>query len=65
MVEMKLITNPNENGVYAIYHKNIYEFICDTSSCKWETLEQKLEVSRDDYVAMLVPDELVTCNKKK
>ena len=30
----------------------------------WREGEQKLEIPRDDYVAMFVPDELVSCTKR-
>ncbi len=34
----------------------------DEQSCHWETLPQELQVERDDFVAMLIPDDLATCS---
>ena len=65
MAEFSLVTTPNGDGVYAIWHSTIYELVCTPTECIWSELEQKLEVQRDDYVAMLVPDELVSCQKRK
>lgn len=64
MVEITLITKPAGNGVLVIYKENMYEFICSRDKCAWNMLEHKLQVGRDDYVAMLIPDDLVSCHKK-
>ena len=65
MFEISLVTNPGGDGVLAIFHQDIYELVCDKQGCSWIELKQKLQVSRDDYVAMLIPDDLVSCKIKR
>ena len=60
MQEFSLITSPTRDSLFAIFHTTIYQ----TSGDSWTVLEQKLEIPRDDYVAMFVPDELVSCRKR-
>lgn len=63
MVEISLVTNQNGNGVLVVYQEKIHELKCSEQGCEWVKLEQELSVGRDDYVAMLIPDELVNCQK--
>ena len=58
--EFFLITSPTRDSLFAIFHTTIYQNRGDS----WTVLEQKLEIPRDDYVAMFVPDELVSCTKR-
>ena len=58
--EFSLISSPTKDSLYTIFHTSIYR----TQGESWEELEQKLEVRRDDYVAMFIPDDLVSCRKR-
>ena len=47
------------------HRDHIYKLVCTSDGqCKWELLEQKLQVGRSDHVAMLVPDSAVACKKQ-
>ena len=64
MFEISLVTNPNGDGVLLVHYDDIYELTCSDSGCQWTKLQQKLTVDlRNDYVAMLIPDELALCSK--
>ncbi len=42
----------------------IYKFRCWSSNigdCHWQLLDQQLKTPRDDFVAIMIPSELVTC----
>ena len=63
--EISLVTNPEGDGVLLAHYNDIFELTCTESGCEWKELQQKLTVDlRNDYVAMLIPDELATCSKK-
>ena len=65
MYEISLVTNPNGDGLLLAHYQSVYELTCNESGCKWNELQQKLTVDlRNDYVAMLIPDELATCSKR-
>jgi hypothetical protein len=65
MYEISLVTNPNGDGLLLAYNKAVYELTCTESGCQWNELQQKLTVDlRNDYVTMLIPDELASCSKK-
>ena len=42
----------------------IYKLQCFNLECKWEKMEQELEVARSHTVAMLIPQEKATCKEK-
>ena len=53
MQEFSLITSPTRDLLFAILHSTIYQ----TRGDSWTVLEQKLEIPRDDYVTMFVPEK--------
>ena len=63
--KFSLLTTPEGNGVLAIQDKDIYKLVCQASGCSWKVLEQKLMFEREDYIAMLIPDELTSCTSNK
>jgi hypothetical protein len=70
----KMVSTPSGKGVILIggnnvtgaggYHAYLIELICDAMACEWVEMEQKLQVPRDDFVAMLIPDTLTNCTKE-
>ena len=65
MYEISLVTNPNDDGLLLAHYNSVYELTCPESGCQWNELQQKLTVVlRNDYVAMLIPDELASCSKR-
>jgi hypothetical protein len=49
----------NSNGV----HSSMYKLICDQLECKWSEMEQQLQIARQLFVAMLIPNHLTNCTK--
>jgi hypothetical protein len=45
------------------YQSSIYKVICDQLGCKWSEMEQQLKISRQHFVAMLIPDNFTNCTK--
>lgn len=45
------------------YQKSIYELTCANKNCQWKVLPQSLNSVRDNFVAMLIPDDLANCRK--
>ena len=43
----------------------IYYFGCKAAICSWTTMDQKLSEPRYNAVAMLIPNSLADCDKKK
>lgn len=43
----------------------IYYFGCKAAMCSWTTMDQKLSEPRYNAVAMLIPNSLANCVKKK
>ncbi len=43
---------------------DLYKLQCFRRKCEWNKMKQELTVARKGAVAMLLPDGLVTCNKK-
>ena len=43
----------------------IYYFGCKAAMCSWTTMDQKLSEPRYNAVAMLIPNSLANCDKKK
>jgi hypothetical protein len=64
-----MLPSPDGQGVIVIggysagYQSSIYKLICDQLKCQWSEMEQKLKFSRQDFVAMLIPDTLTNCTK--
>ena len=48
------------DGAYSLF--SLYELTCEFGTCFWRGRPQRLEERRQDFVAMIVPDELVDCN---
>ena len=42
---------------------SIYQIRCVYGICGWTTLKSELKVPRTSFVAMLVPDDLTSCNQ--
>jgi hypothetical protein len=40
---------------------NLYKLDCGVKSCQWTQLTQTLNQNRHRSVAMVVPDDIVTC----
>lgn len=40
---------------------DMYELTCEFGTCYWETMSQKLQEPRQDFVAMIIPDEMANC----
>ena len=45
------------------YQSSLHRLTCHNQDCEWKTMSQQLKVARSDFVAMLIPDELVDCGK--
>ena len=45
------------------YQSPLYLMTCQNKVCGWYTMSQELNVGREDFVAMLIPDELTDCGK--
>ena len=45
------------------YQSSLYLMTCQNKVCEWQTMSQELKVGREDFVAMLIPDELTDCGK--
>jgi hypothetical protein len=67
-----LLPSPDGQGVIVIggysdtdyeYQYSMYKLICDQLECKWSEMEQQLKIARDDFVAMLIPNQLTNCTK--
>jgi hypothetical protein len=67
-----LVPSPDGQGVILIggysstdpgNQSSMYKLICDQLGCKWSEMEQQLQRSRRDFVAMLIPDHLTNCIK--
>ena len=43
---------------------SLYRLTCQNQDCEWKTMSQQLKVARFDFVAILIPDELVDCSGK-
>ena len=46
------------------YPSRLYLLSCHNKGCGWTTMTQTLQVARNRFVAMLIPDELTDCSKK-
>ena len=44
------------------YQSSLHRLTCHNQDCEWKTMSQQLKVARDDFVAILIPDELVDCS---
>ena len=54
-------------GGYVPYvgdQSSLHRLTCQNRNCEWKTLTQQLKVARTEFVAMLIPDELVDCSGK-
>ena len=40
---------------------DMYELTCEFGTCYWTTMSQKLQEPRQDFVAMIIPDEMANC----
>ena len=40
---------------------SLYRMTCQNKECEWETMSQTLKFGRNNFVAMLIPDELTDC----
>ena len=45
------------------FQSSLHRLTCQNQDCEWKTMSQQLKVAREDFVAMLIPDELVDCGK--
>ena len=44
---------------------SLYKLVCSNDKrCKWEEMSQKLTVARQNFVAMMIPDEMTNCRAK-
>lgn len=71
LMEFQFVTSGNGKEAFAVggisgrdFQSAILRLSCQDSveSCQWELMEQKLQVARKEHVAMLIPDDLVTCS---
>ena len=46
------------------YQSSLYILSCHNKGCGWATMTQTLQVARQQFVAMLIPDDLTDCSKK-
>ena len=62
-----MVSSPNGQGVIVLgcreHSQSLYQLYKDERSgmLSWRKMIQKLKYPRSDTVAMLVPDEIVTC----
>ena len=69
LMEFSMMTSPEGDGVLAVggvsgsdFQSSILKMTCDDDlNCEWTELKSKLEISRKDQVAFLIPDELTSC----
>ena len=47
-----------------VYQSLLHRLTCQNQDCEWKTMSQQLKVARWDFVAILIPDELVDCSGK-
>ena len=52
----------SETDLIETYSKSIYRLSCALWSCKWTEMKQKLSYERTRFVAIPLPDSIVTCN---
>jgi hypothetical protein len=64
-----MITTPNGEGVIVIggysdgdLLSTFYQLKCNARMCQWLEMQQKLQIARRHFVAMLVPDDITVCN---
>ena len=46
------------------YQSSLHRLTCQNQDCEWKTMSQLLKVARNEFVAMLIHDELVDCSGK-
>ena len=51
------------DGTSGGFPSSLHRLTCQNQDCEWKTMSQQLKVAREDFVAMLIPDELVDCGK--
>ena len=74
LMEFSMMTSPDGDGVLVVggisgrdYQSSILKMTCSKETCgvdlkcEWTELESKLEISRKDQVAFLIPDNLTSC----
>ena len=44
------------------FSDSLFKLSCTLNLCHWETLFQKLEFPRYDFVAIPVPNDFINCN---
>ena len=49
----------DENG--PSYESSLHRLTCQNQTCEWKSMSQQLKIARDNFVAMLIPGELVDC----
>ena len=47
-----------------IESSSLHRLTCQNQDCEWKTMSQLLKVARNEFVAMLIQDELVNCSGK-
>ena len=57
--DLFVIGGYSEGGSYS---KSIYRLSCALWSCNWTEMKQKLSLGRVYFVAIPLPDSIVTCN---
>ena len=51
-------------GHYSGYQSSLHRLTCQNQDCEWKTMSQLLKVARNEFVAMLIHDELGNCSGK-
>ena len=46
------------------FESSLYLLSCHNKACGWTSMSQTLQVARQQFVAMLIPDDLTDCSKK-
>ena len=57
--DVVIIGGGNENGYP---QSSLHRLTCQNQDCEWKTMSQQLKVARREFVAILIPDELVDCS---
>ena len=43
------------------YSSLLYRLTCHNHDCEWHTMNQMFKITRQDFVAIAIPDELTDC----
>ena len=61
-VGFDLVVIGGENYGIWEYSESIYKLRCSNKICQWEELSQRLNISREYFVALSLPDDFLDCN---